>query len=346
MDQILGAITALISTPIPTILVVSGVLFLLLSVVSVQRIMGELSIPPPRQKYAAVIGLLLTTLGVGLHATGGMLLTESGSPGGGEKPPEQPTITDGGPTNPNETADNSAYPDAKAVSTYDDFGTSENNGAFDKRKWILSDEHEGSNGDILQGDGRLTLSRKELPGPNAKGGFDLTAREYNEIKVHDDTFFEARLKVDRPQDGNIFIAISSTASTDPYSDCSLGYGEDKAEIMCSYYNNSDDDKAEYDSRSLSVEYGTWHTVRIVIKPAKSEFVYYADTDNIGSHKPRNKEVFEGKFTFQIGIWSDSSKPVVGYIDEVKVGPWAKLSKSLSVVLEHQAAGWPPPARFR
>jgi hypothetical protein len=51
-----------------------------------------------------------------------------------------------------------------------------------------------------------------------------------------------------------------------------------------------------------------------------EFVYYADTENIGSCKPRSKEVFKkGEFTFQIAIWGDSSKPVLGYIDEVKVG---------------------------
>lgn len=52
-------------TPIPTILVVSGILFLLLSVAN--QFAGKISIDPARQRLAVVIGSILITLGIGLY---------------------------------------------------------------------------------------------------------------------------------------------------------------------------------------------------------------------------------------------------------------------------------------
>jgi hypothetical protein len=52
-------------TPIPTILVVSGILFLLLSVAD--QFAGKISINPARQRLAVVIGSVLIVLGIGLY---------------------------------------------------------------------------------------------------------------------------------------------------------------------------------------------------------------------------------------------------------------------------------------
>ena len=53
------------STPIPTILVVAGIVFLLLSIAS--QLAGRIVVPPERQRQAAIIGGLLLVVGVALN---------------------------------------------------------------------------------------------------------------------------------------------------------------------------------------------------------------------------------------------------------------------------------------
>ena len=77
MDSIL---TALKDTPIPTILVVSGIAFLLLSIAG--QLAGRIAVPPERQRQAAIIGCLLVVVGLPLHVA--PLLRSS------SKPPEVP----------------------------------------------------------------------------------------------------------------------------------------------------------------------------------------------------------------------------------------------------------------
>jgi len=62
MQELLNAIK---DTSIPTILVVSGILFLLLSVAD--QLAGKISINPARQRVAAAIGGALIILGIGVH---------------------------------------------------------------------------------------------------------------------------------------------------------------------------------------------------------------------------------------------------------------------------------------
>jgi hypothetical protein len=62
MDSI---ITALKDTPIPTILVVAGIVFLLLAIAG--QLAGRIAVPPERQRQAAIIGCLLLVVGVALH---------------------------------------------------------------------------------------------------------------------------------------------------------------------------------------------------------------------------------------------------------------------------------------
>ncbi len=56
---------ALKDTPIPTILVVAGIVFLLLSIAG--QLAGRINVPPERQRQAAIIGGLLLVVGVVLH---------------------------------------------------------------------------------------------------------------------------------------------------------------------------------------------------------------------------------------------------------------------------------------
>jgi hypothetical protein len=62
MDSIL---TALKDTPIPTILVVAGIVFLLLSIAG--QLAGRIAVAPERQRWAALVGGGLLTIGVALH---------------------------------------------------------------------------------------------------------------------------------------------------------------------------------------------------------------------------------------------------------------------------------------
>ncbi len=59
-------LNALKETSLPTILVVSGILFLLLSVSG--GLSGKLSIPQPRQKFTALIGSILVAMGIFIYA--------------------------------------------------------------------------------------------------------------------------------------------------------------------------------------------------------------------------------------------------------------------------------------
>ena len=56
---------ALKETPIPTILVIAGIVFLLLSMAG--QLIGHITVPPERQRWAAVTGGVLLMVGIGLH---------------------------------------------------------------------------------------------------------------------------------------------------------------------------------------------------------------------------------------------------------------------------------------
>ena len=58
-------ITALKDTPIPTILVVAGIVFLLLAIAG--QLAGRIVVAPERQRWAAVIGDGLLAIGVALY---------------------------------------------------------------------------------------------------------------------------------------------------------------------------------------------------------------------------------------------------------------------------------------
>jgi hypothetical protein len=80
MDTLL---TALKNTPIPTILVVAGIAFLLLSIVG--QLAGRVTVPPERQRQATIIGCLLLVIGIVLHVVPPWLISP--------RPPEVPAPT-------------------------------------------------------------------------------------------------------------------------------------------------------------------------------------------------------------------------------------------------------------
>jgi hypothetical protein len=62
MESILAALK---DTPIPTLLVIAGIIFLLLSIAG--QLAGRIAVPPERQRWAAVMGGILLVSGVALY---------------------------------------------------------------------------------------------------------------------------------------------------------------------------------------------------------------------------------------------------------------------------------------
>jgi hypothetical protein len=84
---------ALKETPIPTILVIAGIAFLLLSIAG--QLIGHITVPPERQRLAAIMGGVLLIAGIALHvipqvwpsASGGrnVPISRSATPPAGEQ---------------------------------------------------------------------------------------------------------------------------------------------------------------------------------------------------------------------------------------------------------------------
>lgn len=64
------AIRALADTPVPTILVVAGIVFLLLSVAD--KLSAQLSVPDQRRRHAQILGGILLVIGVALNLQPGL----------------------------------------------------------------------------------------------------------------------------------------------------------------------------------------------------------------------------------------------------------------------------------
>jgi hypothetical protein len=83
-----SAITALKDTPIPTILVVAGIAFLLLAMAG--QLAGRIVVAPERQRWAAVIGGGLLAISVALHIVPQARVTSPGTEGISKPPPSAP----------------------------------------------------------------------------------------------------------------------------------------------------------------------------------------------------------------------------------------------------------------
>jgi len=106
-------IAALQGTPVPTLLVLGGIIFLFLAVVG--EITGKIKLGPKQQMWSAIIGALLLFSGIVLHVS---LPPPSPPPGGDTVTPDTPTPTPFAPTDtPTRTPTNTPTPTATATPT-------------------------------------------------------------------------------------------------------------------------------------------------------------------------------------------------------------------------------------
>jgi hypothetical protein len=90
-------ISALKDTPIPTIMVVAGIAFLLLAIAG--QLAGRIVVAPERQRWAAIIGGALLAIGITLHVVPQPWPRTSDSPAPqqtpeGRPPPERPGLAE------------------------------------------------------------------------------------------------------------------------------------------------------------------------------------------------------------------------------------------------------------
>ncbi len=78
LEDISNVLSVLKDTPLPTILVVAGIAFLLLALAG--QVAGRIEVPPPRQKWAGAVGILFLVAGIGLSMVPPPLPTETARP--------------------------------------------------------------------------------------------------------------------------------------------------------------------------------------------------------------------------------------------------------------------------
>jgi hypothetical protein len=194
---------------------------------------------------------------------------------------------------------------------YDDFNNHNFDGSYNQGRWTILDD---SSGRIFQQEGILVVSTNG----KAAGGPSLRALKYSNFTMETRTFVEAKLMVNRPQNGHAYLFLGSDLPSGiEYSDCTLGYGDKQALLDCGYVSQGNE---EYRAEDILVDYGTWHTVRIEADPATMTFTYYVDGRAIGSHRPINAgELGKARFRVEIGFGVSSSEVSAGYIDDVRIG---------------------------
>jgi hypothetical protein len=191
---------------------------------------------------------------------------------------------------------------------YDDFDDPAFDGGYDEARWRPTDD---SPGDFTQEEGALVVSQES----EADSATRLVAGDYDFVRLEGPTTFEARLKLDPDRHaGYVYLALEAEVPEGDewwWTDCAL------YEDWLGCYAD-----LGYQPEGVSVEPGTWHTVRIDVDPATMTFTYYVDGQVEGTFVPSNAEALkDAELALQLGVWHDEGAGgVAGFVDEVRIGP--------------------------
>ncbi len=208
------------------------------------------------------------------------------------------------------------YQSGSTDAVVDNFDNPSYDGIFNPKVWKSFNSEKAK---IYQGDGKLIIWVEQ----NTPGGAFLIPSAYNEFILTAPLSIEAKLMVEQPQIGHAFIFIG-TPSLNEYSDCVFGWqASNIAQLGCNYMVNSGK-RNGYSTDKRMVDYGTWHTLRIEIRPELMEYKYFVDGNEIDTYTPPNAdELKKENFTIQIGCGNDdasSSSPYLCYFEYVKISP--------------------------
>jgi len=199
---------------------------------------------------------------------------------------------------------------------YDDFNNPANEGSYDQDLWELWAAQD----QVAQQDGVMMFTQQGKP----HEGAGLAAHKYYQISLDRPTFFEARLMLSPDASaGNVNLDLRTELAPDEewYANCNIDNWEGKVSAGCfneAIHHGQGD--VTYSSESISVQRGSWHTVRMEVNPATMTFSYFVDGQFVGSHTPLDIDrLKEARFTLAIGIYAPSADAITGYVDDVRVG---------------------------
>lgn len=203
---------------------------------------------------------------------------------------------------------------------YDNFNNPGYDDSINETLWHFYEDN--GTGQIHQKDGMLVLSRDEIPSGSIEdhSGIGLHIRKYTGIVLDSPIFLESKMRVDSYQEGNVGLCVSFFPDSGSHygTVCVLGYGDQEANLGCTFFDESGE--TAYETRLISSSYGTWHTARIEIDPATMEVTYNIAGQEVGSYVPINAdELKNAEMHTSVCIGSFDDESVTGYIDDVRIG---------------------------
>ncbi len=196
---------------------------------------------------------------------------------------------------------------------YDSFDRPNYDGTYDTSKWEICGSDPGSA--VVQESGVLSMTHAGSSG--GLKGTALCARKYQGVKISEPTYFEANLRFPDKQMGmlGIYPGTSDSSGTGCFYHYLYTTREYQTMLHCNYVAQG----VNWVSRIKDVAPGTWHTVRIEVVPASGDFIYYLDGQKYDSHHA-GSNFSQTKFWFVLQVSAESSRDVIGYFDDVKIGP--------------------------
>jgi hypothetical protein len=203
---------------------------------------------------------------------------------------------------------------------YDDFNNPANNGDFDQDQWVYWSDPPNQ---IAQQDGVLTIIQVDKPASDTA----LAPSKYPAFKPNSPILFEAKLMLDTEQHaGHVYLSLNTTLPSGElwWSACQIDSYSFDSSAAANCHDTAwqgESPRRTHNVKIKPVDYGTWHKFRIELDPAMMTFTYYIDDQIVGSHIPVDAEALKNaQFALLIGIWGSSSDPLIGYIDDVRIGP--------------------------
>lgn len=123
--------------------------------------------------------------------------------------------------------------------------------------------------------------------------------------------------------GNVHIDLFTRLKGGWYSECQINqYGEQR--IIC-FDGLPEDPQHLYNSDAITIQSGSWHTVRMEVDPATMTFSYFVDGRSVGSHTSDQADrLKKASFRLEIGVYTGPGAipedVLTGYVDDVRIGP--------------------------
>jgi hypothetical protein len=201
---------------------------------------------------------------------------------------------------------------------YDNFNNPAYEGSYNKDLWGLV----WGPAQFAQQDGVMMFTQWGTHGVAT----DVAARRYRGLSLDRPTFFEARLMLSPDSyNGAVHIDLFTGLKGGWYSECQLIQNGEQW-ILC-FDGLPEDPPHSYNSDAITIQSGSWHTVRMEVDPATMTFSYFVDGRLVGSHVADAyyaDGLKEAIFRLEIGSYQSraagSSDVVIGYIDDVRFGP--------------------------